>query len=49
MLARAHKRVEEILAQPLTYGAPPDAVERIKQYLRDRARAVGVTAPDWAL
>jgi trimethylamine:corrinoid methyltransferase-like protein len=49
MLARAHERVEEILAQPLTYGAPPDAVERIKQYLRDRARSVGAAAPDWAL
>jgi trimethylamine--corrinoid protein Co-methyltransferase len=49
MLARAHNRVEEILSQPLAYGAPPDAVERIKQYLRDRARSVGVAAPDWEL
>lgn len=47
MLARAHKRVEQILAQPLSYGAPADAVERIKQYLRDRARSVGVAAPNW--
>ena len=30
MLARAHSRVEEILAQPFAYGAPPDAVARIK-------------------
>ena len=49
MLARAHARVEEILSQPLTYRAPADAVERIKQYLRDRAASLGVAAPDWAL
>jgi hypothetical protein len=49
MLARAHERVEEILAQPLTYGAPPGAVERTRQYLRDLARSMGVSAPHWAL
>ncbi len=49
MLARAHERVEEILARPFTYGAPPDAVERLQQYLRDRARSVGVAAPEWPL
>ena len=49
MLARAHARVQEILNQPLTYGAPADAVERIKQYLRDMAASRAVAAPDWAL
>jgi trimethylamine:corrinoid methyltransferase-like protein len=47
MLARAHARVEEILDQPLTYGAPRGAVDRIKQYLRDRSGSRHVAAPDW--
>ena len=38
MLARAHQRVEEILSRPFEYGAPPDAVQRIKDYVRDHAR-----------
>jgi trimethylamine--corrinoid protein Co-methyltransferase len=49
MLARAHARVEEILAEPLTYRAPEDTVERIKQHLRDKAASLGVVAPAWAL
>jgi trimethylamine:corrinoid methyltransferase-like protein len=49
MLTRAHQRVQEILSQPLTYQAPPDAVERIKQYLRDEAKSLGVAAPDWSV
>ncbi len=47
MLARAHSRVEEILAQPFAYGAPPDAVARIKEYVRSHAREKGVTPPSW--
>lgn len=48
MLARTHERVKEILARPLSYAAPADAVERIKRYVRDRAHSVGVAAPEWA-
>lgn len=47
MLARAHQRVEEILAQPFEYGASPDAVRRIKDYVRDHAREKKVAAPEW--
>lgn len=47
MLARAHERVDEILARPLTYTAPPNAVQRIKEHLRDMAHSLGVAAPEW--
>ena len=47
MLARAHQRVVDILSQPLEFRAPPAAVERIKQYVRDEAGALGVPAPQW--
>jgi trimethylamine:corrinoid methyltransferase-like protein len=47
MLAQAHQRVEEILAQPFEYGAPSDAVRRIKDYVRDHAREKKVAPPEW--
>ena len=47
MLARAHERVEEILARPFAFAAPDAAVERIHQYLRDQARAQRVELPAW--
>jgi trimethylamine---corrinoid protein Co-methyltransferase len=47
MLARAHQRVEEILAQPFEYGAPADVVGRIKDYVRDHAREKKVAPPAW--
>lgn len=49
MLARAHQRVQEVLSRPLEFRAPPAAVERIKQYVRDEARSVGVSAPEWTV
>ncbi len=47
MLARAHQRVEEILAQPFEYGAPPEVVRRIRDYVRDHAKAKNVAVPAW--
>ena len=47
MLARAHRRVEDILNQPFEFGAPPEAVKRIKQYVRDEAKSMGLAAPEW--
>jgi trimethylamine---corrinoid protein Co-methyltransferase len=47
MLARAHERVEEILARPFEYGAPPAAVRRIKDFVRDHAKSKGVAPPNW--
>ena len=47
MLARAHARVEEILAAPGGYRAPSRSVRRIKDYVADHALAQGVEAPDW--
>jgi trimethylamine--corrinoid protein Co-methyltransferase len=47
MLARAHARVEEILAQPFEYMAPSDTVRRVKDYVREHARDKKVPAPDW--
>lgn len=47
MLARAHARVEEILARPFEYAAPADSVRRIKDYVREHAREKQVTAPHW--
>lgn len=47
MLARAHQRVQSILSQSFEYSAPPAAVERIKQYVRDEAKALGLPAPEW--
>jgi trimethylamine---corrinoid protein Co-methyltransferase len=47
MLARAHRRVEKILSEPFKWGAPPDAVARLKQFMRDYARERGVPAPEW--
>ncbi|MBN1316602.1 MAG: trimethylamine methyltransferase family protein [Anaerolineales bacterium] len=49
MLARAHERVVEILDKHPVYKAPAATVERIKQYLRDRARELGIPAADWTL
>jgi len=47
MLARAHARVEEILSRPFQYGAPPDAVRRLKDYVREHARAKLIAPPEW--
>jgi len=47
MLARAHQRVEDILTQPLTYQAPPEAVRRIKDYVREHAKSQNVAPPEW--
>jgi trimethylamine---corrinoid protein Co-methyltransferase len=47
MLARAHARVQEILAEPFAYGAPADAVRRIKEYVRDHAVEKKVEPPEW--
>ncbi len=47
MLARAHARVESILRKPFAYGAPPDVVQRLRQYVGDEARAKNVAAPEW--
>jgi trimethylamine--corrinoid protein Co-methyltransferase len=47
MLARAHQRVEEILAAPWQYQAPADAVRRIKDCVRDHAISKSVTPPEW--
>lgn len=49
MLARAHQRVEDILSQPVEFQAPDRAVERIKEYVRDEARSLGVNPPGWCL
>jgi len=46
MLERAHERVEGILSQPLTYNAPEDSVDRIKRYLYDEAKSLGVPLPE---
>jgi trimethylamine---corrinoid protein Co-methyltransferase len=48
MLSRAHQRVEKILAAPFKWGAPPDAVARLKQYVCDFSKDKNVPAPDWA-
>jgi len=47
MLTRAHARVAEILERPFEYGAPPAAVQRIKDYVRAHAAAKGVAPPAW--
>jgi trimethylamine--corrinoid protein Co-methyltransferase len=47
MLAKAHQRVEEILAGPFEYRAPADAVRRIKDYVRDHAKDKNVGPPEW--
>jgi trimethylamine--corrinoid protein Co-methyltransferase len=47
MLARAHERVQEVLARPFAYGAPPDAVRRIKDYVREHAKERMVAPPEW--
>ena len=47
MLARAHRRIQDILSQPFEFGAPPEAVKRIKQYVRDEAKSMGIAAPEW--
>jgi len=47
MLTRAHERIEKILGEPFRYGAPPDALKRIKQYVRDHATSRKVTPPEW--
>jgi hypothetical protein len=47
MLAQAHRRVEEILAGPFEYAAPPDAVRRLRDYVRDFAAQKQVSAPEW--
>ena len=47
MLARAHARVEEIIARPFEYCAPADTVRRIKDYVRDHAAEKKVAPPEW--
>jgi len=47
MLVRAHQRVQRILAQPFTYGAPPPVLDRVKQYVRDYARSLKLAVPEW--
>ena len=47
MLARAHRRVVDIVSQPVTFGAPGSAVKRIKQYVRDEARSLRLPPPAW--
>jgi trimethylamine--corrinoid protein Co-methyltransferase len=47
MLARAHQRCQDMLAQPLEYKAPPASLERLYQFIRDRAKSAGAPAPDW--
>ena len=47
MLARAHARVEDILARPFEYGAADDVVRRIKDYVRDHAVQMKVAPPEW--
>jgi trimethylamine---corrinoid protein Co-methyltransferase len=47
MLARAHARVEDALAGPLEYRAPPDAVRRLKDFVRDQAAQKKVEPPAW--
>ncbi len=47
MLERAHARAEEILDQPFGYGAPPEAVERVRRFLSDRAKSLGVEVLEW--
>ena len=49
MLARAHERVEEILAASAGYRAPVEVVARIKEYVFDHAKALNVEAPEWTL
>jgi trimethylamine--corrinoid protein Co-methyltransferase len=49
MLTKAHERVNDILAQPETFAAPPAMVERIKEFVRDYARHAGVAAPEWTI
>jgi len=47
MLARAHRRVVDILAQPLRYQAPADALKRIRAFVGDHARQAKVPVPEW--
>jgi trimethylamine---corrinoid protein Co-methyltransferase len=47
MLARAHQRVEEILARPFEYSAPPDAVRRIKDFVYEHAKERKIAPPQW--
>jgi trimethylamine--corrinoid protein Co-methyltransferase len=47
MLARAHQRVEEILARPFEYRAPAETVRRIQNYVRDHAKDKNVVPPEW--
>ena len=48
MLARAPQRIKDILDRPIEFGASPEAVNRIKQYVRDEAKSLGVPAPESA-
>jgi trimethylamine:corrinoid methyltransferase-like protein len=47
MLARAHERVQQILARPMHYAAPPEAVGRLRAFVEAQASAAGVPAPTW--
>ena len=47
MLALAHERVVDILAAPMEYGAPADAVRRLKDYVRGHAAEKNVSPPEW--
>ena len=47
MLTQAHQRVEDILSEPSAYNAPPDAVQRIKDYVVDCAKAQKVAPLEW--
>jgi trimethylamine--corrinoid protein Co-methyltransferase len=48
MLAQAHRRVENILSQPLEFEAPEGSLRRIKEYVRDEAKSMGIESPKWA-
>lgn len=47
MLARAHRRVEDILAGPAEYRAPPEVVRKIKDHVRDMATSHALEPPAW--
>lgn len=48
MLAKAHRRVEDILSKPLEFEAPEESLRRIKAYVCDEAKSMGIASPKWA-